>query len=129
MLRNGLQPGHIIVLVLVILLVFGASKLPDIAGSIGKSLKVFKKEVKELREDDDDPGSSYTATGGRPPQGQTAYPPYDAQHGAPYPPPGNAGPAGPPYPPSTSHPAGQEPDPRSDTGQPYPPQGQSPHQS
>ncbi|MGO1173897.1 MAG: twin-arginine translocase TatA/TatE family subunit [Actinomycetaceae bacterium] len=60
MFRNGLQPMHIIVLVVVILLVFGASRLPDIASSIGKSLKVFKKEVRELR--DDDPGSG--AAGG-----------------------------------------------------------------
>ncbi|MFD1505184.1 twin-arginine translocase TatA/TatE family subunit [Georgenia yuyongxinii] len=73
MFRNGLQPTHIIILLLVILLIFGASKLPDIAKSIGQSLKVFKKEVKELREDDDG-ASSYTATGGQPPQ--TAYPPY-----------------------------------------------------
>ncbi|MGC5616876.1 twin-arginine translocase TatA/TatE family subunit [Georgenia sp. Z1491] len=55
MFRNGLQPMHILVLVVVILLVFGASRLPDIASSIGKSLKVFKKEVRELREDDDAP--------------------------------------------------------------------------
>lgn len=47
-----IKPIHIVVLVLVILLVFGAKKLPEIAGSVGKSMKVFKKEVKELREDD-----------------------------------------------------------------------------
>jgi sec-independent protein translocase protein TatA len=73
MFRNGLQPMHIIILLLVIILVFGASKLPDIASNIGKSLKVFKKEVKELRDDDDKDDqadtSSYTATGGQPPQG------------------------------------------------------------
>ena len=39
------QAWHIIVLVIVILLVFGSAKLPDIASSIGKSLKVFKKEM------------------------------------------------------------------------------------
>jgi sec-independent protein translocase protein TatA len=72
MFRNGLQPSHIIILLLVIILIFGASKLPDIASNIGKSLKVFKKEVKELRDDTDDDDvdtSSYTATGGQPPQG------------------------------------------------------------
>lgn len=72
MFRNGLQPTHIIILLLVIILIFGASKLPDIASNIGKSLKVFKKEVKELRDDTDDNDvdtSSYTATGGQPPQG------------------------------------------------------------
>ncbi|MGC5627265.1 twin-arginine translocase TatA/TatE family subunit [Georgenia sp. Z1344] len=64
MFRNGLQPMHILVLVVVILLVFGASRLPDIAASIGKSLKVFKKEVRELREDDDTPtGSGQNGSG------------------------------------------------------------------
>ncbi|MGO1835492.1 MAG: twin-arginine translocase TatA/TatE family subunit, partial [Actinomycetaceae bacterium] len=72
MFRNGLQPTHIIVLVVVILLVFGFSRLPDIASSIGKAMKVFKKEVKELREDDDAP-----TTPGSPGTGQdsTSQPP------------------------------------------------------
>ncbi|QPL04436.1 MULTISPECIES: Sec-independent protein translocase subunit TatA [Actinomyces] len=46
------SPTHIVVLLVLVLLIFGAGKLPEIAGSIGKSMKVFKKEVKELREDD-----------------------------------------------------------------------------
>ncbi|MFH5823295.1 Sec-independent protein translocase subunit TatA [Georgenia sp. AZ-5] len=77
----------IVVLIIVVILLFGASRLPDLAGSIGKSLKIFKREVKELQDDDQTTGSSYTATGGQPPQttyppypgnqtGQTAYPPY-----------------------------------------------------
>ncbi|MDR2380207.1 MAG: Sec-independent protein translocase subunit TatA [Bifidobacteriaceae bacterium] len=44
-----MKPWHIVVLLVVLLLVFGASKLPDVAKSIGQSLKVFKKEVSELR--------------------------------------------------------------------------------
>ena len=49
---GALKPWHWIVLLVVILLVFGAGKLPEIASSLGQSMKVFKKEVKELREDD-----------------------------------------------------------------------------
>ncbi|VEG26122.1 Sec-independent protein translocase subunit TatA [Actinomyces howellii] len=49
------SPTHIVVLLVVIILIFGAKRLPEIAGSVGKSMKVFKKEVKELREDDDAP--------------------------------------------------------------------------
>jgi sec-independent protein translocase protein TatA len=45
------KPWHIVVLIIVLILVFGAGTLPDIARSIGQSLKVFKKEVSELRED------------------------------------------------------------------------------
>jgi sec-independent protein translocase protein TatA len=48
-----LKPWHIIVLVVVILLLFGARKLPDLARSVGQSLKIFKSEVKDLTSDDD----------------------------------------------------------------------------
>ena len=46
------SPTHIVVLLVLVLLIFGSSKLPDIARSVGQSMKVFKKEVKELRDDD-----------------------------------------------------------------------------
>ena len=52
---GAFKPWHWIVLIVVVLLVFGAGRLPDIARSLGQSMKVFKKEVKELREDDDQP--------------------------------------------------------------------------
>lgn len=47
------QAWHLIVLLVVILIVFGASKLPDITRNVGKSMKIFKEEVKDLREDGD----------------------------------------------------------------------------
>ncbi|EID56222.1 Sec-independent protein translocase subunit TatA [Saccharomonospora xinjiangensis] len=47
---NALQPWHLIILVLVVVLLFGAKRLPDAARSIGKSMKVFKAETKDLRE-------------------------------------------------------------------------------
>jgi sec-independent protein translocase protein TatA len=42
---GALQPWHIIVLLIVVLLVFGAGKLPDVGKSLGKSIKEFKEEV------------------------------------------------------------------------------------
>jgi hypothetical protein len=48
-----LKPLHWIVIFVLLILLFGANKLPDVAASLGQSLKVFKKEVKELREEDD----------------------------------------------------------------------------
>lgn len=48
---NALQPWHIIVLVLVVVLLFGAKRLPDAARSIGKSMKIFKAETKDLTGD------------------------------------------------------------------------------
>lgn len=46
-----MRPVHILILIIVVLIVFGSAKLPDIAKSIGQSMKVFKKEVQELKED------------------------------------------------------------------------------
>ena len=46
------QVWHMIVLLVLVLIVFGSSKLPDIAKSVGQSMKVFKKDIKELRDDD-----------------------------------------------------------------------------
>lgn len=46
---NALQPWHLIILVLVVVLLFGAKRLPDAARSIGKSMKIFKAETKDMR--------------------------------------------------------------------------------
>lgn len=46
------KPSHWIVLLLVILLLFGAKRLPDLARGVGQSLKIFKKEIKDLQDDD-----------------------------------------------------------------------------
>ncbi len=51
---NALKPWHILVLLVVILLLFGAKRLPDLAKSVGESLKIFKNEMKELTDDDKD---------------------------------------------------------------------------
>ena len=48
----NLRPIEILLIVLVILLLFGARRLPDLARSVGRSLKIFKTEVKDLRDDD-----------------------------------------------------------------------------
>lgn len=48
----GIKPWHIIVLVVVILVLFGAKRLPDGARAIGRSLRIFKSETKGLMEDD-----------------------------------------------------------------------------
>ena len=53
-----IQAWHIIVLVIVIVLVFGSNRLPDMAKSVGQSMKVFKKEIKELRDDDSKEGQA-----------------------------------------------------------------------
>ncbi len=57
-----LSSWHVIVLIVVVLIVFGAPRLPMIAKNLGQSLKIFKKEVQELSEDDKN--SSSNAPGG-----------------------------------------------------------------
>lgn len=51
MLRNGLQIQHILLLLVACLVIFGAGKLPDVARNLGKSMRVMKAELKDLRED------------------------------------------------------------------------------
>ncbi len=45
------EPSHILILVIVLVLLFGAKRLPDSARALGKSMKIFKNEVKELNAD------------------------------------------------------------------------------
>ncbi|MFF4397775.1 Sec-independent protein translocase subunit TatA [Streptomyces sp. NPDC001480] len=51
MFRNGLEPWHLLILVVVILLVFGSKKLPDMARSLGKSARILKSEAKAMKEE------------------------------------------------------------------------------
>lgn len=46
-------PGLIIILV-IILIMFGPRKLPEIGGAVGKTLAEFKKSTKEIMDSDDD---------------------------------------------------------------------------
>ncbi len=52
---------QIAILILIIVVIFGAARLPSIARNVGESLKVFKKEVKELRDDDEPASGTGTA--------------------------------------------------------------------
>jgi sec-independent protein translocase protein TatA len=45
-----------VILIAVLVLVFGAKKLPDMARSIGQSARVFKGEMKGMKRDDDGAG-------------------------------------------------------------------------
>jgi sec-independent protein translocase protein TatA len=46
-----LQPWHIILLVIVLIALFGAKKLPDAAKGIGHSLRIFKAEAKAMKDE------------------------------------------------------------------------------
>jgi sec-independent protein translocase protein TatA len=46
MLGNTFGLPHLIIILVIILLLFGAPKLPGLARSIGQSMKIFRTEVK-----------------------------------------------------------------------------------
>ena len=54
----GLGPGEIALILAVLVLLFGASKLPELARGSGRALRIFKAETKGLMDDDDETATS-----------------------------------------------------------------------
>ncbi|WP_329259941.1 Sec-independent protein translocase subunit TatA [Streptomyces sp. NBC_01478] len=52
MLRNGLEPWHLLVVAIVVILLFGSKKLPEAARGLGKSMRILKSEAKAMKEED-----------------------------------------------------------------------------
>ncbi|PZT74207.1 MULTISPECIES: Sec-independent protein translocase subunit TatA [unclassified Streptomyces] len=62
---GNLKPLEIVLIIAVILLLFGAKKLPDMARSLGKSARILKSEAKAMKKDSeatDAPTSEYTSS-------------------------------------------------------------------
>lgn len=51
MLRNGLEPWHLLVVAIVVILLFGSKKLPEAARGLGKSMRILKSEAKAMKEE------------------------------------------------------------------------------
>ena len=51
---GNLGPTEIILILLVLVLLFGAKKLPELARGSGRALRIFKAETKGLMDDDED---------------------------------------------------------------------------
>jgi sec-independent protein translocase protein TatA len=51
MFGNLFDGPHLIIFALVILVLFGATKLPVFAKGLGQSIKIFRKEVTEVQDD------------------------------------------------------------------------------
>lgn len=53
MFRGGIGPPEILLILAVVILLFGAKKLPDLARGSGRALRIFKSETKGLVDDND----------------------------------------------------------------------------
>jgi sec-independent protein translocase protein TatA len=51
------SPWKILIVAVVIIVLFGSKKLPDAARSLGRSMRILKKEVGSMHEDEPDPGA------------------------------------------------------------------------
>lgn len=54
---QGFTGWHALIILVVVVLLFGATKLPALAKSVGQSMKIFKNEIKSP--DDDDKGAAH----------------------------------------------------------------------
>ncbi len=55
------QGAEWLIILAIVILVFGAAKLPDLARGTGQALRIFKAETKGLRDDDDKTGPTTPA--------------------------------------------------------------------
>jgi sec-independent protein translocase protein TatA len=60
---GNLTGWHLIIILAIILLLFGAPKLPALAKSIAQSMRIFKNEIGDDKKSDDDAPRSSTADG------------------------------------------------------------------
>lgn len=49
----GLQGWHLVIILLLVLLLFGAPKLPQLAKSLGQSMRIFRGEMREMKNERD----------------------------------------------------------------------------
>lgn len=62
-MRGLFEGWHIVILAVLVIALFGFKRLPDAARSIGRSMRVFKSEVDEMKRDGKSEASSATVPG------------------------------------------------------------------
>jgi len=51
----GLGTTELIIILILVLVIFGAGKLPQVGGALGKGLRNFKEGIKDASEEEKDP--------------------------------------------------------------------------
>jgi sec-independent protein translocase protein TatA len=51
---GNLTGWHLLIILAVVVLIFGAAKLPALAKSVGQSARIFKSEMKTMKAEDDE---------------------------------------------------------------------------
>ena len=51
------EPTHVLLLVVVLAVLFGSSRLPGVATGLGQAMRIFKAEMKEMRKDEATPAA------------------------------------------------------------------------
>jgi len=80
---GSLSPWHWAILAVVLVLMFGAKKLPDAARSLGKSMRIFKSEIREMQTDNkaETPSIETAAVAPQPVQSQPVDSPAASEQG------------------------------------------------
>ena len=80
---GSLSPWHWAILAVVVILLFGAKKLPDAARSLGKSMRIFKSELREMQTENKPqaPSIETPAVNPQPVQSQRVDPPAASEQG------------------------------------------------
>ncbi|HEY7477288.1 MAG TPA: twin-arginine translocase TatA/TatE family subunit [Actinomycetota bacterium] len=86
----------VVIAIIAVAVIFGASKLPQFARNVGKAQGEFKKGLKEGATDDDETAPAPPAAAAPPPQQAATPPPASVPQPAPETAPPPAGPADPP---------------------------------
>ena len=69
-----LSPWHLLILAAVVLVLFGAKRLPDSARSLGRAMRIFKSETRGLHDGDQADDGQAQAAQSQPAQSQAAQP-------------------------------------------------------
>ena len=57
-MSSGLfQPLHLIVILVIVIIIFGAGKLPEIGEGLAKSIKAFKRGMADIKDATDEPST------------------------------------------------------------------------